>query len=103
MCTLANYVAFRTPLAPPPMTYSVHFRVELAKVPGVVRVEIQKTMEQIAEALGTVPPSSPFWTSMKDSLLQIEVKRWRVVYRVDQGHEDIQVVELTPTRSPSRR
>ena len=85
------------------MTYSVHFRVDLAKVPGVARVEIEKTMEQIAEALGTVPASSPFWTSMKDSLLQIEVKRWRVVYRVDQGQQDVQVVELSPTRSPTRK
>jgi hypothetical protein len=85
------------------MTYSVHFRVDLAKVPGVARGEIEKTMQQIAEALGTVPASSPFWTSMKDSLLQIEVKRWRVVYRVDPAHEDIQVVELSPTRPPTRR
>ena len=85
------------------MTYSVHFRVDLAKVPGVARVEIEKTMQQIDEALGTVPASSPFWTSMKDSLLQIEVKRWRVVYRVDQVHEDVQVVELSPTRPPTRR
>jgi len=85
------------------MTYSVHFRVELAKVPGVARVEIEKTMQQIAEALDTVPASSPFWASMRDSFLQIEVKRWRVVYRVDQGHHDIQVVELSPTRTPNRR
>lgn len=85
------------------MTYSVHFRVDLAKVPGVARVEIEKTMEQIAEALDTVPTSSPFWTSLKDSLLQIEVKRWRVVYRVDQSHQDIQVVELSPTRAPTRK
>jgi len=56
-------------------------------------------MDEIADALGTVPVSSPFWTSMKDSLLQIEVKRWRVVYRVDQGLEAIQVVELSPTRT----
>jgi hypothetical protein len=56
-------------------------------------------MDEIAEALGTVPSASPFWTSMKDSLLQIEVKRWRVVYRVDQGLQDIQVVEVSPTRS----
>jgi hypothetical protein len=81
------------------VTYSVHFRVDLAKVPAATRGEIQKTMDQIAEALGTVPASSPFWTSMKDSLMQIEVKRWRVVYRVDQDHQDLQVVELSPTRS----
>jgi len=80
------------------VTYSVHFRVDLAKVPDAARGEIRRTMDQIAEALGTVPASSPFWTSLKDSLLQIEVKRWRVVYRVDQGKHDIQVVELSPSR-----
>jgi len=81
------------------VTYSVHFRVDLAKVPDAARGEIRRTMDQIAEALDTVPSSSPFWTSLKDSLLQIEVKRWRVVYRVDQGLQDVQVVELTRTRS----
>jgi hypothetical protein len=81
------------------LTYSVHFRVDLRKVPDAALAEIRRTMEEIGEALSTVTPSSPFWTSMKDSLLQIEVKRWRVVYRVDQGLEDIQVVELSRTRS----
>ncbi len=80
------------------VTYSVHFRADLAKVPDAARGEIRRTMDQIAEALGTVSASSPFWTSLKDSLLQIEVKRWRVVYRVDQGQQDIQVVELSPSR-----
>jgi hypothetical protein len=81
------------------VTYSVHFSVDLGKVPDATLGEIRRTMDEIAEALGTVPVSSPFWTSMKDSLLQIEVKRWRVVYRVDQGLQDIQVVELSPTRT----
>ena len=80
------------------MTYSVQFRADLTKVPDSVAAEIRRTMDQIAEALATVPSSSPFWTSMKDSLLQIEVKRWRVVYRVDKSKQVIQVVELSPTR-----
>jgi len=81
------------------LSYSVHFRVDLGKVPDAALGEIRRTMDEIAEALSTVPVSSPFWTSLKDSLLQIEVMRWRVVYRVDQGLQDIQVVELSPTRS----
>lgn len=80
------------------MTYSVQFRADLAKVPDAAGAEIRRTMDQIAEALDTVPATSPFWTSLKDSLLQIEVKRWRVVYRVDRGRQEIQVVELSPTR-----
>ena len=94
---MAGHVASRT--LDRRVTYSVHFRVDLAKVPASARGEIQKTMDQIAEALGTVPASSPFWASMKDSLMQIEVKRWRVVYRVDQSHQDVQVVELSRSRT----
>lgn len=78
------------------MAYSVHFRVDLDSVPGVARDEIQRTMTDIAEALSTVPPSSPFWISMKDSLLQIDVMHFRVVYRADPRRRDIEVVELAP-------
>jgi hypothetical protein len=80
------------------MVYSVHFRVDLAEVPESARAEIQRTMSDISDALATVPASSPFWSSMKDSLLQIDVKGFRVVYRVDRSHHDIQVVELATIR-----
>jgi hypothetical protein len=76
------------------MAYSVHFRVDLAEIPENAREEIQRTMSDISDALATVPASSPFWISMKDSLLQIDVEGFRVVYRIDRRHHDIQVVEL---------
>jgi hypothetical protein len=55
-------------------------------------------MEQIADVLNTVPAASPFWISMRDSLLQIDVKGWRIVYRIDQGHREIAVVEIARVR-----
>jgi hypothetical protein len=62
------------------------------------RREIARIMLQIAEVVGTVPDSSPFWSSMNDSLLQIDVDRWRVVYRIDSSRREIHVVELEPAR-----
>ncbi len=55
-------------------------------------------MQQISEAVTTVPAASPFWSSMKESLLQIDVEGWRVVYRIDVARQQIAVIELHQLR-----
>ncbi|TMA41867.1 MAG: hypothetical protein E6J82_11030 [Deltaproteobacteria bacterium] len=80
------------------MTYSVHLGVNLEGLPEDVRLEIGRTMQQIADAVTTIPPSSAFWSSMKNSLLQIDVRRYRVVYRIDTTRRVIIVVELSQPR-----
>ena len=76
------------------MTYSVYFAVDLDLVPGDVRVEIHRTMDQIADAISTVPAASPFFGSMEDSVLEIDVKGWRLVYAVDARRRQLRVIEL---------
>ena len=80
------------------MTYSVHLGVNLEGLPEDVRLEIGRTMQQIADAVTTIPPSSAFWSSMKNSLLQIDVRGYRVVYRIDTTRRVIIVVELSKPR-----
>ena len=80
------------------MTYSFHLGVNLEGLPEDVRLEIGRTMQQIADAVTTIPPSSAFWSSMKNSLLQIDVRRYRVVYRIDTTRRVIIVVELSQPR-----
>ena len=82
----------------PRVTYSVRFGVSLEAIPEGARREIDRTMRQIADVLGSVPTSSPFWGSMKDSLLQIDVEGWRVVYRIDAAAGEVRVVELAQIR-----
>jgi hypothetical protein len=77
------------------MSYLVHFGIDLDAIRVDERSEVQRTMEQVAEAVSTVPDSSPFWASMSDSLLQIEVVGWRVVYRIDAIRREVRVVEAT--------
>ncbi len=77
------------------MSYSVHFGIDLNSIRVDERSEIQRTMEQVAEAVSTVPDSSPFWASMSDSLLQIDVVGWRIVYRIDAIRREVRVVEAT--------
>ena len=81
------------------MAYSVQYRVNLNAVPEGSRDEIRRMMDEIADVVTTVAPSNPFWSSMKDSLLQIDVSGWRVVYRVEPRSREILVVELAPILS----
>jgi hypothetical protein len=80
------------------VTYSVHYDVSLEAIPEDAQQEIVRIMLQIAEVVSTVPDSSPFWSSMKASLLQIDVNEWRVVYRIDPSRREIYVVEVEPRR-----
>jgi hypothetical protein len=80
------------------LTYSVHYDMSLEAIPEDAQREIVRIMLQIAEVVGTVPDSSPFWSSMKDCLLQIDVNRRRVIYRIDPSRREIHVVELQPAR-----
>ena len=80
------------------MTYSVQFAVDLEAVPDDVRVEIHRTMAQIADAVSTVSEASPFFGSMEDSVLQIDVKGWRLVYAVDRARRQLRVIELQRAR-----
>jgi hypothetical protein len=52
-------------------------------------------MEQIGEVVASIPAINPWWSSMNDSLMQIDVGRWRVVYRIDRAQREIVVVEVS--------
>jgi hypothetical protein len=80
------------------LSYSVHFAFDLAIVPDEVRRQIEKTMQQIAEVVSTVPATSPFWSSMKDSVLHIDVEGWRLGYRIEPARSEIRVVEIEKLR-----
>jgi len=76
------------------MAYSVKYFVDLAPLPEAVRLEVQRTMEQIAEAVSTVPEANPFWASMDDSVLQIDVSGCRISYRILPRAKELRVIEL---------
>ena len=59
-------------------------------------------LKDIAESVESVPAASPFWPSMHDSTLQIDVDGWRVLYRISRHAREIIAVELVrlPARAP---
>jgi hypothetical protein len=81
------------------VAYSVAFKANLEAVPEIARGEIRRMMDEIAEVVTTIPAANPFWGSMGDSQLQIDVAGWRVVYRVESRDRIVRVVELAPILS----
>jgi hypothetical protein len=81
------------------VTYAIQFAVDLDAVSDDVRAEIHRTMAQIAEAVTTLPEASPFFASMGDSVLQIDVKGFRLVYAVDPARREVRVIELQRIRA----
>jgi hypothetical protein len=76
--------------------YSVRFKANLDVVPEGSRGEIRRMMDEVADVVTSIPPANPFWSSMKDSQLQIDVAGWRVVYRVEPRPHEIVIIELAP-------
>jgi mRNA-degrading endonuclease RelE of RelBE toxin-antitoxin system len=77
------------------VTFSIYFGKSLENLPEDTRREIHRTMEQIGEVVASIPATNPWWTSMHDSLMQIDVGRWRVVYRIDRVRREIVIVEVS--------
>ena len=65
---------------------------------GGTLLKIRRTVQQIADVVSTIPGSSPFWSSMKDSLLQVDVQGWRLVYRILPDRREIRVIEMEALR-----
>ena len=80
------------------MSYSVQFNIKLEALSDVERRQIEQTMQQIAEVVDTVPKASPFWASMKDSVLQIDVAGYRLGYRIERNAYQVRVIEVTKVR-----
>jgi len=74
------------------VSYTVRFKTAL---PADGHEEIARVLQQIAVAVSTISPSSPFWSSMEDSQLQIDVAGHRVVYKIDPLFRQVIVVEVS--------
>ncbi len=72
--------------------------LDSAALPDDARREIERVFAQIADAVATIPPASPFFASLDESVLQIDVAGHRVGYRVNPRRREVRVIEASPLR-----
>jgi hypothetical protein len=77
------------------VSYSVTYLIDPADLGPDVRQEVEQAFHQIADAVASIPETSPFFASLKESILQIDVARWRIGYRVERRSRKIVVIEAT--------
>ena len=81
------------------MAYSVHFVADVGTIPEAARLELHRTMQQVADAVEAIAPANAFWSSLHSSVLQIDAAGFRLVYRILLRSREIHVIETTPLRA----
>jgi hypothetical protein len=64
-------------------TYTVVFAEQMPAVPAATLEELRLSLKEIGEACEAVPSTSPFWTSVAQSNLILDVGPWRFIYGID--------------------
>jgi hypothetical protein len=64
-------------------------------VPIGVLQTAESQLKEIARGLALIAADSPFWHSMSESGLVLEVRRWRFEYRFDEPRSTIEVLGVT--------
>jgi len=77
------------------VSYAIIYAIDLGAIPDRARVEIEKSFRQIAEAVAGISETSPFFSSIDDSILQIDVEGWRLVYNLEPRGRMLKVIEAT--------
>jgi hypothetical protein len=72
-------------------TYTVVFAEHMPAVPAATLEELRLSLNEIGVACEAVPPMSPFWTSVAQSNLVLDVGPWRFIYAIDGGAKRITV------------
>jgi len=63
--------------------YTVVLAEPMPEVPAVTLRELRLSLKEIGAACEAVPASSPFWTSVAQSDLILDVGSWRFAYSID--------------------
>ncbi|HYR19345.1 MAG TPA: hypothetical protein VEQ15_07615 [Myxococcales bacterium] len=64
-------------------TYTVVIAEQMPAVPAVMLDELRLSLKEIGAACEAVPATSPFWTSVAQSNLILDVGPWRFLYAID--------------------
>jgi hypothetical protein len=79
-------------------SYTVVLAEQMPQVPAVTLHELRLSLKEIGAACEAVPPASPFWTSVAQSDLVLDVGPWRFVYSIDGLAKRITVKGCKPLR-----
>lgn len=82
------------------MGYEVSFANGLVQVPTRVRLRLNDRLEEVADAIATIPSDSVIMRSVLEGALVIEIADWRFEYRVEPERSRIVVIDAAELSRP---
>lgn len=82
------------------MGYEVSFANGLVQVPTRVRLRLNDRLEEVADAIATIPSDSVIMRSVLEGALVIEIADWRFEYRVEPERLRIVVIDAAELSRP---
>lgn len=74
--------------------WTVSLVCDTSRVPdGVLRL-VRSQLEEMGRALQLIEPTNPFWTSVRESGMRIDVEGWRFHFRITTGRALLTKVEI---------
>jgi hypothetical protein len=63
--------------------WHINFECDTGRVPADVLALVRSHLEEMGRALVLIEAGSPFWSSLRESGMRIDVGGWRFTFRVD--------------------
>jgi mRNA-degrading endonuclease RelE of RelBE toxin-antitoxin system len=82
------------------MGYEVSFAKDLVQVPTRIRLRLSDRLEEVANAIATIPSESVIKKSVLEGALVIEIADWRFEYRVEPERARILVIDAAELSRP---
>jgi hypothetical protein len=82
------------------MGYEVSFANGLTPVPTRIRLRLSDRLEEVADAIATIPSDSVIMKSVLEGALVIEIADWRFEYRVEPEQSRIVVIDAAEVSRP---
>ena len=74
--------------------WTISFECDTSRLPQSVLETVRAHLEDMGDAIARIEPSNPFWSSLRESGLRIDVGGWRFYFRVE--IDSITLVEVQP-------
>lgn len=82
-------------VADAPKPWHISCECDTDRVPADVLALVRSQLGEMGRALGTIEETSPFWSSLRESGMRIDVGGWRFTFRVES--DGVALEEVKPS------
>ncbi len=74
------------------MHWTIEYDCGIEQVPASTKNQLTDRLQEISRSLPEIHSASPFWESMRQSGLRLEIEGWEFGYRLDEQAERLVIL-----------